>query len=147
MHIIRVFDSIRRAIFMSHHQFVTRSDLVEVREAGKMGRGVFAVSRIPSGTLLFSDPVILIPESQCPKGSVLSSFVYFWSIVMEDGLGMNAVALGLGTILNHSRSPNVIVYFDHEPDRVDFYALRDIEPGEHLTHDYNYDEYPPGWQH
>lgn len=130
---------------MSHHQFVTRSDLVEVRDAGGMGRGVFAVSRIPADTVLFSDPVVLVPEGQCPKGSFLHAYVFMWSAVMEDGLGQNAIALGLGTLLNHSQSPNVVVYFERDPDRVDFYALRDIEPGEQLTQDYNYDEYPPEW--
>ena len=131
---------------MSHHQFVTRSDLVEIRDAEGMGRGVFAVSHIPADTLLFSDPVVLVPEDQCPKGSVLSAYVFLWSAVMEDGLGLNAIVLGMGTVLNHSKSPNVIVYFDQNPDRVDFYALCDIEPGEQLTHDYNYDEYPSEWR-
>ena len=131
---------------MSHHQFVTRSDLVEIRDAEGMGRGVFAVSHIPADTLLCSNPVVLVPEDQCPKGSVLHAYVFLWSAVMEDGLGLNAIALGLGTMTNHSHSPNVIVYFDRNPDRVDFYALRDIEPGEQLTHDYNYDEYPPEWK-
>ena len=131
---------------MSHHQFVTRSDLVEIRNAEGMGRGVFAVTRIPADTLLSSDPVMMVPEDQCPKGSVLDSIVFLWSTVMEDGLNQNAVVLGLGTVLNHSKSPNVIVYFEQDPDRVDFYALRDIEPGEQLTHDYNYDEYPLDWR-
>jgi SET domain-containing protein len=131
---------------MSHHQFVTRSDLVEIRDAEGMGRGVFAVSRIAADTLLFSDPVMLVPEDQCPKGSALDAIVFLWSTVMEDGLNQNAIVLGLGTMLNHSRSPNVIVYFEQDPDRVDFYALRGIEPGEQLTHDYNYDEYPPEWR-
>ena len=131
---------------MSHHQFVTRSDLVEVRDAGGMGRGVFAVSPIPADTLLFSDPVMFLPEDQCPKGSVLDTIVYMWSVVMEDGLNLNAIVLGLGTVLNHSKDPSVVVYFERDPDRVDFYALRDVEPGEQLTHDYNYDEYPPEWR-
>src|SRR5688500_12276667 len=115
---------------MSHHQFVTRSDLVEIRDAGDMGRGVFAVSHIPADTLLFSDPVMLLPEDQCPKGSFLDTIVFLWSAVMEDGLRQNALVLGMGTVLNHSKSPNVIVYFEQDPDRVDFYALCDIEPGE-----------------
>jgi SET domain-containing protein len=132
---------------MSHHQFVTRSDLVEIRDAEGMGRGVFAVSHIPADTLLCSDPVMMIPRDQCPKGSFLDTIVFLWSEVMEDGLNQNAIVLGLGTVMNHSKSPNVIVYFEQNPDRVDFYALRDIEPGEQLTHDYNYDEYPPGWRH
>ena len=131
---------------MSHHQFVTRSDLVEIRDVKGMGRGVFAVSHIPADTLLFSDPVILVPEDQCPKGSVLDAIVFLWSDVMEDGLNLNAIVLGMGTMLNHSKFPNVIVYFDQNPDRVDFYALRDIEPGEQLIHDYNYDEYPAEWK-
>jgi SET domain-containing protein len=131
---------------MSHHPFITRSDLVEIREAEGMGRGVFAVKPIPADTLLFSDPVVLVPESQCAKGSLLHSYVFFWSTVMQDGLGMNAIVLGLGTVMNHSSDPNVIVYFEPKPDRIDFYALRDIEPGEQLTHDYNYDEYPPHWK-
>ena len=120
--------------------------MVEIRDAEGMGRGVFAVSHIPADTLLFSDPVVLVPEGQCPKGSVLDAIVFLWSAVMEDGLGLNAIVLGMGTVLNHSESPNVIVWFERDPDRVDFYALRDIEPGEQLTHDYNYDEYPPEWR-
>jgi SET domain-containing protein len=130
---------------MSHHQFVTRSDLVEVRDAGGMGRGVFAASRIPADTLLFSDPVMPVPWDQCPEGSVLDAIVFRWSAVVGDGLGRSAIVLGLGTVLNHSESPNVAVSFERNPDRVDFYALRDIEPGEQLTHDYGYDEYPPEW--
>jgi len=130
---------------MSHHQFVTRSDLVEIRDAEGMGRGVFAVSHIPADTLLFSDPLMMVPENQCPKGSVLDAIVFFWSIVMEDGLSQNAIVLGMGTVLNHSKSPNVVASFEQNPNRVDIYTLRDIEPGEQLTHDYNYDEYPAGW--
>ncbi|HEY2909843.1 MAG TPA: SET domain-containing protein-lysine N-methyltransferase [Gemmataceae bacterium] len=131
---------------MSHHQFVTRSDLVEIRDADGMGRGVFAATQIPADTLLFSDPLMMIPEEQCPVGSLLDTIVFMWSVVMEDGLKQNALALGMGTVLNHSKLPNVIVYFEQNPDRLDFYALRDIEPGEQLTHDYNYDEYPAGWK-
>jgi hypothetical protein len=78
---------------------------------------MFAVSHITTDTLLFSDPVILVPEDQCPKGSVLHADVFLWSTVMEDGLSLNAIVLGLGTMLNHSKSPNVIVYFDQNPDR------------------------------
>ena len=130
---------------MSHYQFVTRSDLVEVRDAGGMGRGVFAVSRIPADTLLFSDPVMPVPGDQCPEGSVLDAIVFRWSAAVGDGLGRGAIVLGLGTVLNHSRSPNVVVSFERDPDRVDFYALRDIGPGEQLSHDYGYDEYPPEW--
>lgn len=131
---------------MSHHQFITRSDLFEIRDVEGMGRGVFAVSPIPEDTLLCSDPLVMVPESQCPKGSVLAAYVFYWSVVMEDGRGLNAIALGLGTVMNHSNRPNVIVWFEQNPDRLDFYALRDIKPGEQLTHDYNYDEYPPDWK-
>lgn len=121
--------------------------MVEVRDAAGMGRGVFAVSHIPADTLLFSNPVVLVPEAQCPNGSVLDAYVFLWSSIMEDGLNMNAIVLGLGTLLNHSKSPNVIVYFEQNPDRIDFYALQDIQPGEQLTQDYNYDAYPEGWKH
>jgi len=120
--------------------------LVEIREVEGMGRGVFAALHIPADTLLFSDPVMFVPEDQCPKGSMMNTIVFFWSAVMEDGLKRNAIVLGMGTVLNHSKSPNVIVYFNHSPNRVDFYALHDIEPGEQLRHDYNYDEYPTDWK-
>src|SRR4249920_3742638 len=131
---------------MSHHQFVTSSDLVEIRDAGSMGRGVFAVLRIPAGTLLFSDPVILVPKNQCPKVPVLDAIAFIWPDVMGDGQSMHAIVLGMGTLLNHSKSPNVDLTFDKYPDRVDFYALRDIEPHEQLTHDYGYDDYPSEWR-
>jgi hypothetical protein len=87
-----------------------------------------------------------VPEHQCTEGSVVDAITFMWSEVMEDGRSLNAIALGLGTVLNHSNAPNVGVTFDQNPDRLDFYALRDIAPGEQLTHDYHYDDYPPDWK-
>jgi hypothetical protein len=56
--------------------------------------------------------------------------------VFEYGKGKVALALGFGSLYNHSYKPNA--RYDDAPSQVkEFRALRDIKAGEEITINYN----------
>jgi SET domain-containing protein len=109
------------------------SGLIEVKRTKGKGRGVFAVDTIYAGTVIERVPVIVIPEEEvleAPGTSFLANYVFDW------GRGTVALALGFGSIYNHSYYPNA--RYDDEGQQTKVYtALRDIYPGEEITINYN----------
>jgi uncharacterized protein len=135
-------------------QFIT-SNLVVVRRdpnRGRGGRGVFARFRIAEGTSIERVPVILIPrnqvfgESRVAQRCVRTSwYVFDWGL--QEGHEYVALALGFGSLYNHSYQPNAI-YQMQAPDIIEFIAHQTIEPGEEITINYNGypdDEEPVGF--
>jgi hypothetical protein len=121
-----------------------QSDLIEIRRAadrGKGGRGVYAVADIPAGTVVERVPVILIPKAQVFPGDGVPSPSPAVSWYVFDWAGMTkrdyvALALGYGSIYNHSYEPNSR-YVKEPPDLLSFVALRDIAAGEEILINYN----------
>ncbi len=107
------------------------SELVEVKRVPGKGRGVFARHRIPKGSLIERVPVILLPIREMGRPeTTLGRFCFLRS------RSTVAVALGYGSLYNHSYSPNA--RYDEEPGaRMTFTALRAIRPGEEVTINYN----------
>ncbi len=122
----------------------TQVDLVEVRRdprKGFGGRGVFARRFISEGTVIERVPVIHVPRSQVfdetnvPRLDCrISWYVYDWG--EHEGQEHVAVALGYGSIYNHSYRPNAI-YRLQAPDAIEFVAIRPIETNEEITINYN----------
>ncbi len=121
-----------------------QSDLIEVRRAedrGRGGRGVFARVDIAADTLLERVPVILLPHNQIfgdpPHGqrsAAISWYVFDWTgMTKRDYV---AVALGYGSIYNHSFSPNAR-YTRVAPDLIDFHAIKPIAAGEEVLINYH----------
>ena len=109
------------------------SDLIKVRKTGKKGRGVFAVTRIPKDTEIERVPVIVLPAQDIfghTRTSKLADYVFNWK---KDKM---ALALGYGSLYNHSFKPNA-QYFVENQDTMSYMALRDIEAGEEVTINYN----------
>jgi SET domain-containing protein len=115
---------------------LTQSDKVEVRRAGRKGRGVFARRPIRKGEVIERTPVLVLPAGEAEgrdSWEGLSAYCFEW------GRGTWAMALGYGSLYNHSYSPNAR-YDDEEAGRAKvFTALRDIRPGEEVTVNYNGD--------
>jgi len=101
----------------------------------RRGRGVFACKAIATGELIERAPVIVIPASQCPnlEHTALYDYTFAWGEEDEDA----AVALGYGSIYNHSYSPNARYVKRIEEMVIDFVALRDIQPGAEIVVNYN----------
>lgn len=108
---------------------------VEVRETGSRGRGVFAVTAIPAGTLIESADVIPVvhEEMRAIQDCILAEYYFRWGDEGRDG----ALALGYGSLYNHSYTPNAryVKHFDRLT--IDFIALRDIAAGEEIRMNYN----------
>jgi len=110
---------------------------LEVRETASRGRGVFALAAIPAGTLIETADVIYIPQNEIGviERSILADYYFRWG---QDGWE-GALALGYGSIYNHSYTPNAHYVKHFERLTIDFIALRDIAPGEEIRTNYNGD--------
>src|SRR4051794_17429842 len=73
---------------------------IYVRRVRGMGRGVFAGRRFRRGEVIEVCPVIFIPRRQERKcrGELLEKYIFHW----PDGRHGAAIALGYGSIYNHS---------------------------------------------
>ncbi len=114
-----------------------------VKDTGKYGRGLFATRDIKKDELIEVSPVVISLSSEWKylKKTVLFYYCFYWG---EDD---TAIALGLGSLFNHSYTPNVTFYNNEENQSIDFYALEDIKEGEELTINYNgdTDDHSPLW--
>jgi SET domain-containing protein len=99
-------------------------------------RGVFATEKIKKGEVIEVCPVIAIPKKQSKliRKTILDNYVFDWSTHNQP-----AVVLGLGSLYNHSYSPNAEHDENVKKKVMIFKALRDIKKGEEITHNYNGD--------
>jgi uncharacterized protein len=99
------------------------------------GRGVFAGRPIVAGELIEAVPVIVIPAEQWPhvEPTVLALYIFNFGPEGEHA----AIALGYGSLYNHSYLPNAEYAKSWEERLIRFIALRDIAAGEEITVNYN----------
>ena len=124
------------------------------------GRGVFSSEEIPSRTLVHISPVLLFPFENKPENEIilnetennnnncnnnnnqievrkdvslereiLNHYTYTWG---RD----QALAIGLGSMFNHSRQNNVGFIINKEELIISYYTLRDIRKDEELCINY-----------
>ncbi|WP_338449468.1 SET domain-containing protein [Niallia oryzisoli] len=100
----------------------------------KYGRGIFAARNIEKDEFIEVAPVIIIPKVEWKqmRESVLVNYIFRWD---DD----KALALGYGSLYNHSYTPNVGYITNIENKSIDFYAREDIREGEELVVNYNGD--------
>lgn len=108
---------------------VIPSELIEVRRVRGKGRGVFARRVIVEGAEIERVPVLLVPDD-CLHDTPLKDYAFEWS------RGKVALALGYGSLYNHSYEPNAQYFYGGPLVKV-FFAIRDIKAGEEITINYN----------
>ena len=96
------------------------------------GLGVFATRRFAAGEVLERAPVLVVPtaDEEHIAGTALDGYCFAW-----DG-GM-ALALGFGSLYNHSTTPNARYWTMPEEGLVEYVAHTDIEPGDEVCINYN----------
>ena len=107
--------------------------MIEIKRTRGKGRGVFARVPIPAGTIFERAPLLVMTAKEALEGEhshVLPAYVF------EYGKDKVALALGFGSIYNHSYNPNAR-YDDAKNDVKEYSALRDIQQGEEITINYN----------
>jgi len=107
---------------------------LEVKESPGKGRGVFASAPIPERCCIERSPVIVIPEEQIVhiRRTELCNYYFKWG---KDA----AIALGLGSLFNHSYRPNAAFYLNKKERVIEFYSLQPICQGDEITVNYNGD--------
>ncbi len=99
------------------------------------GRGVFARIPIQKGERIEVCPVIQIPESDTSNlgESMLVTYFYYFGKKKERSL----VALGYGSIYNHTNTPNALYKEKFKNEVIEFWATKNIEKDEEITVNYN----------
>jgi len=110
---------------------------VEIKESPVHGYGIFASEPILKHEIFESCPVIIFHKR------ILKDYVEFYGVeshlledyVFEWANGEVAIALGYGSLYNHSNQSNATFHMDPADPRIQFIAKRDIKTGEEIfTH-------------
>ncbi|ANX11018.1 SET domain-containing protein-lysine N-methyltransferase [Fictibacillus arsenicus] len=110
--------------------------MIEIKKS-RYGRGIFAARTIQEGELIHQAPVIVCPDNQYYKlkKTALRNYYFNWG----ENYDHVAIALGYGSLFNHSYSPNAIFENNLKKETVDFFSLKEIDAGEEIFVNYNGD--------
>lgn len=120
---------------------VIAKDVDVVAIAGK-GRGVVAARAFAAGDVIEVAPVVEVAAADAVDGTALEHYVYDW-------FGGVAVALGCGSLYNHSYAPNAHYKKCRESRVIEYRALVAIAAGTEILVNYNGDpnDLTPLWFH
>ncbi len=121
-----------KSIYPSAKIYIAKSKI-----GGVGGLGVFAAQNIAKGELIEEAIVILFPEDQISDLAKTKLLDYFfaWGAKLE----LAAVALGYGSLYNHSYAPNAKFVENYDKNTITYSALKKIKKGEEILINYNGD--------
>lgn len=113
-----------------------RSDIY-VAPSELHGQGVFAARAIEPGEIIEICPVLLFPKQELEfiRRTVLEDYYFDWG---DDGQWY-AIALGYGSLYNHSYEPNAEYGMDFGASTIDVYCIQPIPAGMEICINYNGD--------
>jgi SET domain-containing protein len=101
------------------------------------GRGVFAKCDISPERIIEYCPVIEISAEHVPKLMMTNAVDYYF--MWGDNLSAGAIALGYGSLYNHSYHSNATFCRKLKDKTIEIKAIRNIKKGEEITINYNGD--------
>ena len=121
---------------------ITSSDCLYVSKSkiSKADRGVFAGRSIKKGEIIERCPMIEIQKNDTAllnKSILVTYFFYFGKDKKRQ-----AIALGFGSIYNHSHSPNAKFKIQEKDSLIEFVSIKNIKKDEEITFNY-YGTSPP----
>jgi uncharacterized protein len=105
-----------------------------VRKVRGMGRGVFAGRPFAKREVIEVCPILRLPTDTPGVGT--EDYVFRWGRLGSE----LAIALGYGSLYNHSPAPNAEFTARFGRSDIVFRALRDIAAGEQILIDYQWEE-------
>lgn len=107
---------------------------IVVKRIPKKGRGVFALKDFKEGDIIESAPVLIFTpkERKHLEKTLLNYYIYPWRSTRGASL-----ALGFGSIYNHSFSPNADWKQNFRTQSMVYRAIKNIKKGEEITVNYN----------
>ena len=118
---------------------------LKIKKVKSKGRGVFADGDFAQGEIIEICPVIELPEEDTSHIDRTKLYDYYF------GWGTNgksaAIALGYGSLYNHSYDPNAQYEKNYDKHVIVFRCLRNIGRGEEITVNYhgNPNDKTPVW--
>ncbi len=109
-------------------------DGVYVAPSRVHGRGVFAIRGFDADEVIERCPLLPVLEEQIE--ALDSTDIFGFSFEWEDGV---ALALGFGSLYNHSWHPNARYDHDYDNELIVYSAVRTIEAHEEITVNYSGD--------
>ncbi len=112
------------------------------------GRGVFAGKKIYKDDIIEVCPVIpmKVGEMEVLDKTTLYDYYFLWE---DDDKQIKscAIALGFGSLYNHTAPSNADYIMDFDAQTIDIFAVRDIEQGEEICINYHGDpeDTSPTW--
>ena len=98
---------------------------------GERGRGVFAICDIPSDVIICEDPIIELGLSDTVSIQATILRRYYWNWDRQ-----TAIVFGLGSMMNHSSTPNAVFIQDKKNRLMVFKTSRYVQAGEEILIDY-----------
>ena len=117
-----------KKLLVSDKVYVSSSKIINA------GRGVYAKRNIKKGEIIETCPIILVSKYDTSKleESILVTYFFYTGKKKEE----LAVALGFGSIYNHSYRPNAKYKINRTKKLLEFTALRNIKKDEEITFNY-----------
>ena len=102
------------------------------------GRGIFTYDAIPADTVVELAPVLVMSDEdrKILDQTLLHDYIFEWQ---PEGQKLCIMALGWIPLYNHSYQSNCEYFMNYEEQSMYIQTVRDIEPGEELTINYNGD--------
>ena len=110
---------------------------IEIKKSLGKGLGVFATDKIYKDEIIETCHILTLPLD--PNGHILSDYKFAWP--RGTNWKENVIALGYGSLYNHSNEPNAYLEDNPKYRGFIFYANQDIAIGEEITVYYGGDEY------
>ena len=107
---------------------------VEVKKTANKGRGVYALRDFKVGEIVEISPVLNITakERKLLERTILAYYMYPWRSTRS-----GCIALGFGSLYNHSFSPNTDWKQNFKTNSMVYRAVKPIKKGEEITVNYN----------
>jgi SET domain-containing protein len=116
-----------------------------VKQTKNKGQGIFTNTFIKKGSIIEKSPVIVFKKDDRDLLDMTDVFHYYF--YWRKNNSESAIALGYGSLYNHSYTPNAKYIKDYKKRIITFIALRNIKIGEEITVNYNSnpDDKTPLW--
>ena len=111
---------------------------IHIKVTKEKGRGVFSQKFIPAGTVIETAQVIVMTaeDRKLLDQTLLHDYIFEWT---PGGEKMCCMALGNIPMYNHSYTSNCEHFMNYDDDTMLIKTVRNIEPDEELTINYNGD--------
>jgi len=105
-----------------------------VAETSNKGRGVFTTADISSQSVIEICPCIILTNKDTLQihKTLLHDYYFLWDLEEKT----SAIALGFGSIYNHSELPNADFLINRDANDITFVAIKDIQAGEEILINY-----------